>query len=73
MNMHLVWNSFAVIGIAVTLLLLGAGTWVLCVVVRNVLLSARGITTNPPNANVEPPDLQLAVVDGNLVARNQVN
>jgi hypothetical protein len=40
--MHLVvWNIFAMIGMAVTLLLLFAGAWVWAVVIRNVLLSAR--------------------------------
>ena len=57
--MHLVWNIFAVVGLTVTLALLGAGVWVWAVVVRNVLLSARGTTTNPHAANVTLPELQL--------------
>ena len=67
----MVWNIFGVIGLAVTLLLLGAGAWVWAVVVRNAytaFLSARASTTIPHNANVVLPGVQIAMETGKLVA-----
>jgi len=55
--MHLVWNIFAGIGLTVVIMLLCAGTWVLCVVIRNActaFLSARA-TTIPQSASVMLP------------------
>ena len=71
--MHLVWNVLAVIGMAVTLLLLGAGAWVCAVVVRNAyaaFLSARASAaiTNLQNANVALSGIKLFVAAGKLVA-----
>jgi len=70
--MHLLWNISAVIGLTVMFLLLGAGVWVLCVVVRNAcaaFLSARASAaiTNLQNANVALSGIKLFVAAGKLV------
>ena len=75
----MVWNIFAVIGVTVVIALLGAGTWVWAVVVRNAytaFLSARSSTTIPHSVNVALPGIKLFVSAGNLVvhpASNEVN
>jgi hypothetical protein len=68
--MHVLVTIFAVICVAVTLGLLGAGVWVWAVVVRNActaFLSARATTTNPHNdVNVALSGIKLSVVAGKL-------
>jgi hypothetical protein len=61
-KMNFLWNAAAVVGLIVIVLLLGAGTWVWAVVVKNALLSARGAAT------ITLPELQLNASVGRLSA-----